>query len=151
MIKREAQDASVARSQLPAADNRALCDSSDTKNRGLRAVENWRECINSMNAKIADGRRTALEMRRLQMAGKSAFRQICNSADDFSKRGGIRVADDRNNQSAGKRHGKANVDFLEANDLIVFDGSVEFRPFVQRRRKELDEQRVIGRRMAQFF
>jgi hypothetical protein len=72
MIEREAQNTSVTCSQLPVAHDGTLRDSSDAKNGGLRAVENRRESINGVNAKVADGRGSAFEMRWLQVAGQGA-------------------------------------------------------------------------------
>ena len=72
MIERETQNAGVAHSQLPAACDGPLRDSSDAKNGGLRAIENRRESVNAMNAEIADGRGATLEMRGLQTAGEGA-------------------------------------------------------------------------------
>src|SRR5690348_6522870 len=60
MIERQAQNASVAHGQLPVAHDGTLCDSSDAENGGLRAIENGRESVNAMNAKIADGRGSTL-------------------------------------------------------------------------------------------
>src|SRR5215467_5157258 len=73
MIKSETQHASLADCQAAVAYDGTCRDSSDAKNGGLRAVENWGESVNAMNAKITDGRCATFEMRWLQMACKSAF------------------------------------------------------------------------------